>query len=283
MSVPAFSDIAKAPSDLLTRDFYHLAQFNLELKTKAPNGVAFTTKGKLAHDGPISGSLESKYNDKAYGLTVTQGWATNNTLNTKFELEEFLTPGLKGDLAAAYLPKSGVSNAKLSLYFKQPAFNARAFFDILKPTFTGDVTLGHDGLLVGSEIGYDILNGKITKYAAALGYVAPAYSASITATNNLNVYSAAYYHKINSSVEAGAKATWDSQAGQNNVALELGTKYKLDDSSFAKAKVNSQGVATVSYSQDLRPGITLGLGLAADTQRFNEAAHKFGVSLTFSA
>ena len=67
----------------------------------------------------------------------------------------------------------------------------------------------------------------------AAGYSQPTYAAAITATNNLSIFAASYYHKVNADVEAGAKATWDSNAG-STVGLEVATKYKLDPSSFAK-------------------------------------------------
>lgn len=287
MSIPAFSDIPKSANDLLGRDFFHLAAGNLEVKTKAPNGVAFTVKGKSAQNqGPISGSLEAKYADKSTGVTLTQGWTTSNSLDTKVELDEAFTPGLKGELATSFLPATGTKNAKLGLYFRQPNFHARAFFDLLKgPSFVGDVTVGQDGFLLGAEIGYDILDGKITKYSAATGFTGPLYSTAITATNNLSVFSASYYHKVNSLTEAGAKAIWDSKsaAGAQGVGLEVGAKHQLDANSFAKAKINSQGIAALSYSQALQPGVTLGLGLSLDTQRLNEPAHKLGFSLSFAA
>ncbi|KAL9052057.1 MAG: hypothetical protein Q9162_005628 [Coniocarpon cinnabarinum] len=68
VSVPAYSDIAKSANDLLNKDFYHTAAANLEVKSKAPNGVSFTVKGKSAHEGPLSGSLEAKKTDKANGI-----------------------------------------------------------------------------------------------------------------------------------------------------------------------------------------------------------------------
>jgi voltage-dependent anion channel protein 2 len=49
----------------------------------------------------------------------------------------------------------------------------------------------------------------------------------------LSVFSAAYYHKVNAQVEAGAKSTWDSKAG-SQVGLEVAAKYRLDPVSFAK-------------------------------------------------
>ena len=129
--------------------------------------------------------------------------------------------------------------AKFNLNFKQQNFTGRAFFDLLKgPTANVDAVLGHEGFLVGVEAGYDVQKAAITKYAAAIGYTAPLWSAAITSTNSLNVFAASYYHKVNAEVEAGAKAVWDAKAG-NHVGLELATKYRLDPASFAKVRVSN--------------------------------------------
>ena len=114
------------------------------------------------------------------------------------------------------------------------------FTDLFKgPIATFDATVGHEGWVVGAEGGYDVGKAAITRYALAAGYSQVTYAASITATNNLSVFSAAYYHKVNTEVEAGAKATWDSKAG-SNVGMEVATKYKLDPSSFAKVWISSK-------------------------------------------
>ncbi|KAK9474091.1 porin POR1 [Dipodascopsis tothii] len=278
-----FPNIAGSTNGLLGRDFFHLSPAALEIKTKAPNGVAFTVRGKSQDDKSISGGLEAKYADKASGLALTQAWSTANVVDTKIELDEALTPGLKTEVSTSFLPTSGTKAAKLGIYFRQPSINARAFFDLLKgPSFTGDATVGHDGFLAGAEVGYDVLGGRITKYSAAIGYSVPVYSAAITATNNLSLFSASYYHKVNPAVEAGAKATWNSKSA-SQVSLEVGTKYAIDSNASAKAKINSAGIASLSYLQTLRPGVKLGLGISVDTQRLQEPAHKLGFSLAFDA
>ncbi|OCT52041.1 Mitochondrial outer membrane protein porin [Cladophialophora carrionii] len=296
-----FSDIAKPANDLLNKDFYHTTAANLEVKSKAPNGVVFNVKGKSAHDGPISGSvsttitrdqlrishvngqgkIEGKYTDKATGLALTQTWTTSNSLDTKLELEDNITKGLKAEVLTNYLPAKSTYGGKLNLFYKQPNIHTRLFTDLFKgPTATFDVTLGHEGFLIGAEGGYDVGKAAITKYALAAGYSQGSYAAAITATNNLTVFSASYYHKVNTLVEAGAKATWDSTAG-SNVGLEVATKYKLDPSSFAKAKINDRGIAALAYNVRLGTGVTLGLGASLDTQNLNQAAHKVGASFTF--
>jgi voltage-dependent anion channel protein 2 len=284
MSIPpAFSDIAKPSNDLLNKDFYHLTASNLEVKSKAPNGVNFTVKGKSTHDGSTSGSIEAKYKDDPTGLTLTQGWSTGNSLDTKIESDGALVKGLKAEILTNFLPASKAYGAKANLYFKQPNVHTRAYIDLLRgPTATIDATMGHEGFLVGAEAGYDVQKAAVTKYSAVIGYSVPEYSAAVTATNNLSVFAASYYHKVNAQVEAGAKATWDSKAG-NNVGLEVASKYRLDPASFFKAKVNDRGIAAIAYNTILRPGFTLGLGLSLDTQKLNEASHKAGVSLTFDA
>ncbi|MCJ1260913.1 Mitochondrial porin [Lobaria immixta] len=235
MSIPAFSDIAKPSNDLLNKDFYHTAATNIDVKSKAPNGVTFNVKGKSANEGSTSGHVEAKYTDAPSGLTLTQAWTTSNILDTKVELEDKIAKGLKAEVLTNFLPKSQKFGAKLNLYFKQPNFHARAFFDVLKgPTANIDAVLGHEGFLAGAEAGFDVQKAAITRYSAAIGYMMPDYSAAITATNSLSVFSASYYHKVNSEVEAGAKATWDSKSS-NNVGLEVASKYRLDPTSFAKA------------------------------------------------
>ncbi len=231
-------------------------------------------------------------------MTLTQTWNTANTLETKIEMADNLAKGLKAEGVFSFLPATQARGAKFNLHFKQPNFHGRAFFDLLKgPTASIDAIVGHEGFLAGASAGYDVQKAKITGYSAAVGYSAPAYTAAITATDNLSVFAASYYHKVNSQVEAGSKATWNSKSG-NAVGLEVAAKYRLDPVSFVKvfffflfplftaacvqpgtdqtqqAKINDRGVAAVAYNVLLREGVTLGVGASFDTQKLDQATHK---------
>ncbi|KAF2963147.1 hypothetical protein GQX73_g10433 [Xylaria multiplex] len=217
------------------------------------------------------------------GLTLTQTWNTANSLDTKIELADSLAKGLKAETIFNFLPANNNTGAKLNLTFKQSAFHGRAFFDLLKgPTANVDAVIGHEGFLAGASAGYDVQKAAVTGYSAAVGYVAPQYSAAVTATDNLSVFAASYYHKVNSQVEASAKAVWNSKSG-NTVGLEVASKYRLDPVSFAKAKINDRGVAAVAYNVLLRPGVTVGIGASFDTQKIDQATHKVGASFTFES
>ena len=170
------------------------------------------------------------------GLTLTQTWNTANALDTKIEVADSLAKGLKLEGLFNFLPATAAKGAKFNLHFKQPGFHGRAFFDLLKgPVANVDAVVGHEGFLAGASAGYDANKAALTAYSAAVGYAAPQYSAAITASDNLSVFAASYYHKVNSQVEAGAKATWNSKTG-NAVGLEVASKYRIDPVSFTKVR-----------------------------------------------
>jgi voltage-dependent anion channel protein 2 len=183
---------------------------------------------------PITSQAQMLIFYRTSGLTVTQTWNTANALDTKIELKDAIAKGLKAEALGTFLPEKSAKGAKFNLHFQQSNFHGRAFFDLLKgPTANVDAVIGQDGFLAGAAAGYDVQKAAITNYSAAIGYTNPLYTASVTATNNLSVFSAAYYHKVNSQVEAGAKATYDSKSG-GPVGLEVASKYRLDPVSFAK-------------------------------------------------
>ncbi|KAH0289809.1 hypothetical protein M436DRAFT_75503 [Aureobasidium namibiae CBS 147.97] len=218
------------------------------------------------------------------GITVTQGWTTAALLDTKVEFASLMSQPVKAEFQNLFNPNAPSKAAqKLNLTFKQPNLHARAFLDHSAAGNINaliDATVGHEGFVAGAEAGYDVSKAAITRYSAGLGYQAPTFTASLIAMQNLSVLAASYYQKVNSNVEAGAKATYDLQGGKS-VGLEVASKYKLDPLSFAKAKINDRGIAALAYNTKLNAGTTFGVGLSLDTNKLNEAGHKIGTSFVF--
>ncbi|KAM0756433.1 voltage-dependent ion-selective channel [Meredithblackwellia eburnea MCA 4105] len=289
---PSWKDLGKSASDLLSKD-YPLVGNQLEVKTRAPNNVAFKVAGtRDAKSNLIAGDIEGKYTDPKNGVTFTQTWTTTNILKTQVELENQIAKGLKLDIATSLLPATQGKTALVTAIYKQPSLHTRAVLDVLKgPTFTADAVVGRDGFLFGAESTYSVPSGSITRYAVGLGYAAPSYTVTLHGLSNLSVFSASYYHKVNKDVEAGAKAIWDSKSTTSNVGLEVGTKAYLDNTAFVKAKINNAGIFVLGFTQALRPGVKASFGVALDTQKLNEvsaagtgvSAHKVGTSLVFEA
>jgi len=286
---PHWKDLGKSGNDLLGKD-YPIYGTNLEVKTRTPSNVTFKVAGlRDSKSTAINGDIEAKYVDVKNGITFTQAWTTANVLRSQVELENQIAKGLKIDLNASLLPDKAENNksAQIGVIYKQPALHTRAVLDLFKgPTFTADTVVGRDGFLVGAEASYDVTLGKVTRYAAAVGYSAPEYAVTLHGLGNLSTFAASYYHRVNRDVEAGAKAIYDTKSTHGNVNLEVGAKAYLDASAFVKAKINNAGVLCLGYTQALRPGVKASFGLALDTQRLNDTtggqpAHKVGASFTF--
>lgn len=223
----------------------------------------FTAKGQQSEKGPISGEIEAKWADKVNGLTLTQGWTTANKINSKIELEDQFAKGLKLELSTAFEPASTGRAGKLGLLYKRPMFHGRTYLDVNAksgPVLTTDAVVSHEGYFAGVEGSYDIQAGEIRKYSLGVGYSTPLVGVAVQANDKLTKYTASYYHRVNSNVEASGRVTWDSQAG-DKVLAEVGGKYTLDRLSAVKAKINNGGIADFSYLQTIRPGVQLGLGL----------------------
>lgn len=195
-------------------------------------------------------------------------------------MENQVAKGLKLDVTSALFPATGGKDAKVGVIYKQPGFHSRGYLDLFKgPTFLGDAVVGQNGFLAGAQVEYDVLDGRVTKYNTAVGFSAPEYSVALHGHNQLSVFTASYYHRVNAGVEAGGKALWDSKTPDSQVALEVGSKVFLDQFAFVKAKINNRGGLALGYTQVIRPGVKLGIGAAVDTQRLHENAHKVGFSL----
>lgn len=274
---------------MLSKD-YPIFGTSLEVKTKTPSNVAFKVAGlRDTKSQAITGDIEAKYSDHKNGLVFTETWTTANVLKSQLELENYLAKGLKLDFATTLAPDTGNKSALFNVIYKQSGVHTRGAFDVFKgPTFTADTVLGRDGFLFGAEAAYNVTDGKISRYAAAIGYNAPEYAVTVHGLNNLNTFAASYYHRVSPDVEAGAKAVYDTKSTTSGVSLEVGTKAYLDSAAFVKAKINNAGVLALGYTQTLRPGVKASFGLALDTQRLNEVvpsgpAHKVGASFTFEA
>lgn len=285
---PSWKDIGKSSNDLLTKDFP--STVSLEVKTKTPSGVVFKVFGCQDPKSPnINGDIETKYSNPAQGIVFTKTWTTSNMIKAQCELDNYLAKGLKLDFCTTIVPHDTSTTGLFNFAYKQSGVHTRGVLELFKgPTFTADTVFGRDGFLFGTQAAYNVTEGKVTRYAAALGYSAPEYAVTLHGLNNLNTFAASYYHRVSPDVEAGAKAIFDPKVNPSGVTLEVGTKAYLDSAAFVKAKINSCGILGLGYTQTLRPGVKVSCGLTLDTQRLNQIAptspaHKAGISLTFDA
>ncbi len=130
-------------------------------------------------------------------------------------------------------------SVKLGCEYRHELFLTRSNLDIGKTALlTTDAVIGWNSFLFGGEFAVNVRDNRITKYALAAAYRGVDYDVTLTGYNGCSVWSAAYHHRVNKDLEAGAKTTWDSK-NASAVGLEVGTKYALDQDAFVKVRLIS--------------------------------------------
>ncbi|KAI3652563.1 hypothetical protein MP228_001988 [Amoeboaphelidium protococcarum] len=284
MIPPKFSEIGKSANDLLSKDI-PVGVTKLEVKTTASGGMQFSVNGNQdAKSGAITAELKQKLVQKQRGLTVTGTWFTSNVFGGEVELADSLVKGLKLSLNGQVLPNVNQKAVKVGAEYKQDHVFTNVNLDAFKgPTLSADAAFGVEGFVAGGEVAYNVADGKVNKFGAALGYSTFDYSVALHGVNNFSTFQASYYHRVAADLEIGAKAAWDKKSATSNVNLELGGKYAMDRDTFVKGKVNNQGIVSLGLTQSVRPGLKVSLGGQFDSARLGENAHKFGLALTFEA
>ncbi|XP_040394293.1 voltage-dependent anion-selective channel protein 3 isoform X1 [Cygnus olor] len=280
---PSYSDLGKSARDVFNKG-YGFGMVKLELKTKSSSGVLeFTATGSSNTDtGKASGSLETKYKIKDYGLTFLQKWNTDNTLGTEVSMENQLAEGLKVALDTVFVPNTGKKSGKLKTSYKREYVNLGCNIDIdlSGPTIYGWAVLGYEGWLAGYQMAFDTAKSKLSQNNFALGYKAGDFQLH-TNVNDGTEFGGSIYQKVNNKVETSVNLAWT--AGSNNTRFGIAAKYQLDEKTSIVAKVNNASLIGIGYAHTLRPGIKLTLSGLIDGKNFSAGGHKVGLGFELEA
>ncbi|NXL84705.1 VDAC3 protein, partial [Alectura lathami] len=279
---PSYSDLGKSARDVFNKG-YGFGMVKLELKTKSSSGVEFTAAGSSNADtGKASGSLETKYRIKDYGLTFTQKWNTDNTLGTEVSMEDQLAEGLKVALDTVFVPNTGKKSGKLKTIYKREYVNLGCTIDmdLSGPTIYGWAVLGYEGWLAGYQMAFDTAKTKVSQNNFALGYKAGDFQLH-TNVNDGTEFGGSIYQKVNDKVETSVNLAWT--AGSNNTRFGIAAKYQLDEKTSIVGKVNNASLIGIGYTHALRPGVKLTLSGLIDGKNFSAGGHKVGLGFELEA
>merc|ERR1712243_498652 len=107
------------------------------------------------------------------GLTFTEKWTTDNTLNTTLDVADKLLPGLKVTLDTNFSPATGSKSGKLKTEYKHEAATITADMDLGLSAINATAVVGHKGWLAGYQTCFDLTKSAVTKNNFGLGYTAP--------------------------------------------------------------------------------------------------------------
>lgn len=282
-SPPSFADLGKTARDLFSKGFnYGLCK--VESKTRANNGMEFTTTGSTNHESKkFTGTLETKHKWIEYGLTFGQKWNTDNQLSTELVIEDQLFKGLKLSFDTQFVPQTGKKSGKIKTELKRQYVhtNLDVDFDFAGPTVIGSAVMGYRGWMAGYQFAID--TSKTAKSFLSQTNFGLSYS-----TDDLTLHSAvddgmeyhgSIFQKVNKNLEMGVLINWT--AGAPDTRYSLAAKYCLDNDTTIRGKLNNASQFAVSYQQKIRDGVSLTLSSQIEGKTIGQGGHKFGLGLDF--
>merc|ERR1712088_797938 len=145
------------------------------------------------------------YKVKDLGMTLTEKWSTDNTLNTTVDIADKLLPGLKVTLDTAFSPSTGSKSGKLKTEYKHEAATATA-------------VVGHKGWLAGYQTCFDITKSAVTKNNFGLGYTAQDFVLHTSVVNGTD-FGGSVYQKVSPALETGVSLGWSSASAATTFGI----------------------------------------------------------------
>jgi len=280
MAPPKFGDLGKQSKDVFGKG-YNFGVLKLDVKTKTATGVDFNSNlTSNTESGQVAGNLETKYKCKDYGLTVTEKWATDNTLCTTIDVEDKLMPGLKLSLDSKFAPASGSKGGKVSAEYKHAQAMVTCDMDLGLTAINTSCVVGHQGWLAGYQATCDLGKSALTKQNFGIGYSASDFVLH-TSVANLTDFGGSIYQKVSPDLETGVSLGWSSAT--STTSFGIGAKYNLDGGASLRAKINNKSELGLGYQQKLRDGVTVTLSTLVNSGNINAGGHKIGLGLEMSA
>lgn len=280
MAPPKYGDLGKQASDVFGKG-YHFGLLKLDVKTKTATGVEFSTGGSSNIDsGKVSGNLETKYQVKDLGMTLTEKWTTDNNLSTTVDVVDKLIPGCKVSLDTKFAPGTGAKSGALKAEYKHDAAMITADLDLGLTALNASAVMGHKGWLAGYQTSFDLAKSAVTKNNFGLGYAAGDCVLHTSLTNGTE-FGGSVYQKLSPALETGVTLGWSTAGAATKFGI--GAKYVLADGAVVRAKVNNSSEVGLGYQQKLRDGVTVTLSTLINVANFNARCRKVGVALEISA
>ncbi|KAJ0402700.1 hypothetical protein P43SY_007842 [Pythium insidiosum] len=279
--VVLYKDIAKTAEDVLKDDYDYSRK--LKVKSKASNGVSFTTEGEMGSNKAILAKLSGSFSHAQTGVIFKKlQVTTHGRLITEAELPDVFTKGLKITAKVEDGSKAKNANAKrvgvFGFEYKQHNLAIDGQADLGSNTIKDSVVYSVDNVLVGAQAAFNLDKSSFTDHNVALSYKGNDFAATVQTKKKFNALSGSFFHRLSKDTIYSAVFDYDLKSGSNH--LTVGGRYNADSLTTYAGKVESDGHVSLVLVQKIRPFLQLTTSAHIDAKNFDGDAHKFGIGLT---
>lgn len=239
--------------------------------------MTYTSTLKLnGDDHAIEGDLSCKYNIS--GTTMTTKSLTSGNLSQEIVLENAGNKGLKLTLLGGLSPKHSLV---ASSEYIHPHLSLVADVNCIgTPAVKSSLTAGIHGVTGGVEADFDIDSKELKNLNGVIDYWnGNEHEATFMLLEKATVAKFRYFHIRNRDLSVAAE--FEYNIAKDERTMTMGTQYEVDRDTTLKTKINSDGLCSLSYIQEIRKNTTLTLCSRFDVikQEQDKSSHKFGLSL----
>jgi voltage-dependent anion channel protein 2 len=278
--VVLYKDISKTAEDLLKDDYDYSRK--LKIKSKASNGVSFTTEGDMGSNKAILAKLTGGFTHQSSGIVFKKlQVTTQGRIITEAELPNVFTKGLKLSLKMEDGSVAKNANAKrVGVFGAEYVRNAFSFDTQVDASANvrASGVYGYENILFGAQAAFSVDKSAVTDHNVALSYAGGDFGAALQTKKKFNALSASFFHRLSKDTIYSAVFDYDLKSGSNH--LTVGGRYNADAVTSYGGKVESDGHVSLVLVQKIRPFLALTTSAHIDAKNFDGDAHKFGIGLT---
>jgi voltage-dependent anion channel protein 2 len=279
--VVLYKDIAKTAENVLKDDYDYSRK--LKVKSKASNGVTFTTEGEMGSNKSIVAKLSGAFtHDQTNVVFKKLQVTTHGRLITEAELPNVFTHGLK--LTAKIEDGSVAKNASakrvgvFGYEYTKDSIAVDGQADIGHNTLRQSIVYGMDNVLIGAQAAFNLDKSALSDHNVALSYKGGDFAATLQTKKKFNALSGSFFHRLSKDTIYSAVFDYDLKSGSNH--LTVGGRFHADHLTTYAGKVESDGHVSLVLIQKIRPFLSLTTSAHIDAKNFDGDAHKFGIGLT---
>ena len=228
----------------------------------------------------MSGNLETKYQVKDLGMTLTNKWTTDNNLSTTVDVVDKLIPGCKLSLDTKFAPGTGAKSGAMSAVYKHHKAMVTADIDLGLTGLNASAVMGHKGWLAGYQTSFDLAKSSVTKNNFGLVYATRDCVLHTSLTNGTEI-GGSVYQKLSPNLETGVTFGWSTT--ESATKFGIGAKYVLASGAVVRAKVDNNSKVGLGYQQKLRDGVTVTLSTLINGAKIYAGSYIVGVALEMYA
>jgi hypothetical protein len=286
----SYDDLGKNTRDMFSKPFFP-GLLKLKVSTKTSDGVKFTVEGEQKEKA-VSATLKAEFKDDPNGISITEKWETNSKISLEVGAKDHVTKGLKFTGKGDVSEKEGgqVYGGEISAEYAHEMLNAKVSVKPIERSVGLELTAGTGGFVGGLKTSADLNSQKLNDVDAKVGFLGEGYSAEASALKTFREFGFSYYQTVNASTVVvgsfelkGDNPKPGADPSPAGPVFTIGGEYKASADQKYNCKVNSEGKVNVAYSFGLAPGVSAGVAMEVDVNKFGAAGAKTGFSLRYEA